>query len=154
MVTDNHTITSTKLHQVLLLKIPMHLQPSQVLKTQTLKDGTIWRRRRTLDSKFTYSTYEIPTLSNLTVIKKNGSKQSFDHYKLFGTIYISFKDEKGEGAKHAVPRGKQVLHDVIHTLLEQQIKEISSQDIAKLCLKLIKQVDYYAGMRYASRYQR
>lgn len=129
------------------------LHPSEVLKTQTLKDGTIWRRRRTEDGKVTYSTYETPTLSNLIVIKKSGKREKFDHYKLFGTIYISFKDEKGEGAKHAVKRGKFVLQEVIEHLIKKQIDETTSKEIAKLCVKLIKEVDFYAGMRYASRYQ-
>jgi transcriptional repressor NrdR len=132
----------------------MPLHPSQVLKTQTLKSGAIWRRRKTLDNQLIYTTYETPTLSNVTVIKKNGDRQSFDQFKLFGTIYISFKDEKGEGAKHAVKRAKQVLNEVIEYALLNQLSEITSKDIAYQCVKSIKAVDFYAGMRYASRYQR
>jgi transcriptional regulator NrdR family protein len=132
----------------------MQLHPSEVTKTQILKTGSIWRRRSTLDKKYTYTTYETPTLANIKVLKKNGTSEQFDQFKLFGTIYISFKDEKGEGAKKAVKRAKSVLFSMIDFILEGQKKNISSFEIATLCLKLIKTEDYYAGMRYASRYQR
>lgn len=71
----------------------MPYQPSKVIKTRTLKNGLIWRRRKNLIGQV-FSTYEMATLANIQAIKRNRASQAFDHYKLFGSIYISFKDEQ------------------------------------------------------------
>ena len=109
------------------------------------KNGLVWRRRKNSQGQ-SFSTYQIATLANIQVSKRSRLKQAFDRYKLFESIYISFKDEKSEGAKHAVYRGKKVLITIMDSIVEQQVVTISSQDITLLTLKIIKQIDYYTGM--------
>jgi transcriptional regulator NrdR family protein len=130
----------------------MNYHPSQVMISKTLKSGAVYRRRKNTETGKVFTTYETPNLANITVIKKSGIKQKFDIFKLFGTIYISFTDEKGKNLKHCVKNGKLVLTGLIEHIIDSQQNEITTKDLAFLVLKLMKKIDYYASMRYGSRY--
>ena len=59
---------------------------SRVLESRESADGiTIRRRRETIDGKHRFTTYERIERPNLAVIKRDGSRELFDHTKLLNS---------------------------------------------------------------------
>ena len=128
------------------------LQNTEVVQTRHLKDGRIWRRRKdTITNKF-ITTYESVTFDNLIVIKKNGSRQRFDQFKLFATIYIAYIGGKDSDSGSCTLKSKHILNQVIDTILAKSVEHITSKEISKITLSLIKSSDYNTAMRYVSKY--
>lgn len=106
-------------------------------------DTQIWRRRRCLECKETFTTYEKADLGFLKVIKKSGKKQRYARAKLYSGIYGAFLDI----------RAKETTVDAVTDTVEAKIldtkqREISSVQIAKIVLSTLKHFNTAAFMRY------
>jgi len=59
------------------------LQKTRVVDSRTIKDGrSVRRRRECLKCKERFTTYEELELLRLTVIKRDGTKEEYDRYKV------------------------------------------------------------------------
>ena len=62
---------------------------SKVLDTSHDSHGGIRRRRECFKCKQRFSTYERPILATPLIVKQDGTREEFDHEKLFRGIRIS-----------------------------------------------------------------
>lgn len=117
---------------------------TEVFNSRSTRFGTqIWRRRRCLKCKETFTTYEYPDLSFLKVVKKSGTKQRYSRAKLYSGIYGSFLSIK---AKETTVDG--VTDTVEAKLLDMRKRELTSQQIADVVLRTLKKFNTAAFIRF------
>lgn len=107
----------------------------------TAERSQIWRRRRCLACKSVFTTYERVDLSHLVVVKKSGRRERFKRAKLFSGIYHSSirkkNSDRGEMSEFAQTITNLAEEKIIHL----RKKEISSQEITEIVLRLLKKKD-------------
>lgn len=119
---------------------------SRVLESRESADGiTIRRRRETIDGKHRFTTYERIERPNLAVIKRDGSRELFDHTKLLNSTTRSvgkfFKsDVEIEG----------IINTVEERLYELGEPEIESKTIGEYVLDELASKSEVAYVRFAS----
>ena len=64
---------------------------TSVVDSRPTEDGTAIRRRRLCSCGERFTTFERVQFRELTVVKKNGRKSSFDREKLSKSIYVALK---------------------------------------------------------------
>ena len=107
---------------------------SKVIDSRPAEEGaTIRRRRECLACQKRFTTYEIIERLPLVVIKRDGSRQTFDKLKLINGMVRACE-------KRPVPL----------TALE---REISTTEIGEMVMKRLKDVDEVAYVRFASVYR-
>ncbi len=125
-----------------------HCDSTQIIvkNTRPTKGNTqIWRRRQCLDCKYTFTTYERIDLSNLIVIKKSGETERFKRNKLYSGIY-------GATIGSKIPN-REIKVSEITRLAEKEIlalkkKKITSQEIADIVLKILKEKQMSTFLRF------
>lgn len=119
---------------------------SKVIDSRLNEEGTSIRRRRECEQcgkRFT--TYETVETTPILVVKKTGTRQTFDPLKIKSGIIKACE-------KRPVPMYKieKLVSDIekhIYNTLEQ---EISSKDIGELVMQGLKDLDEVAYVRFAS----
>lgn len=126
-----------------------HLE-SKVVDSRSAEDGTAIRRRREcLSCGKRFTTYEKIESVPIIVIKRDGSRQTFDREKLQRGILNSC-------ASRPVP-----LH-VIDSLLDEieaeihnsLAREVSSEQIGEMVMDRLRKLDEVAYVRFASVYKK
>jgi transcriptional repressor NrdR len=123
---------------------------SRVLESRSTESGqSIRRRRECLDCKQRFTTYERIELIPITVIKKDGSRESFDRGKLLRGILRACE-------KTTVSYQKaEVIIDNIEAKLQQNSgKEFGSCEIGELVLHNLRYENEVAYIRFASVYRK
>ena len=125
-------------------------QESKVVDSRRSEDGqSIRRRRECLKCQRRFTTYEIVESLPIIVLKRDGSRQSFDRNKVMNSMIRAFDKRKVD---------VQDL-DRITTEIEQSIqntleREISSDKIGEMVMERLKTLDEVAYIRFASIYHR
>ena len=122
---------------------------SKVIESRPAEDGSrIRRRRECLRCKERFTTYETVETIPLIVVKKDGTRESFDRQKLLGSMVKAC-------AKRPVAFA--VLEDAadrIELELSNSLeKEIRSLRIGELAMEELRQIDEVAYVRFASVYR-
>ena len=125
-----------------------HLE-SKVVDSRPADEGaSIRRRRECLSCRKRFTTYETMESLPLMVIKKDGSRQSFDRGKVMRGLIraceklpISYQDLEG------------VVAEIEQALQNQIDREVSSSQIGELVLERLKTLDEVAYVRFASVYR-
>jgi len=121
----------------------------KVIDSRMSKDGTLIRRRREcLDCAHRFTTYEQLEKTELRVIKRDGTRESFSRDKLFSGIMKAC-----EKRPVAYEELESVTEDVIHELVATNMKEIPTRIIGPLVMQRLQKVDPVAYVRYASVYR-
>jgi transcriptional repressor NrdR len=123
---------------------------SRVLESRSTESGqSIRRRRECLNCKQRFTTYERIELIPITVIKRDGSRESFDRGKLLRGILRACE-------KTTVSYQKaEVIIDNIEAKLQQNSgKEFSSSEIGELVLYNLRYENEVAYIRFASVYRK
>jgi transcriptional repressor NrdR len=120
-----------------------------VLESRSAESGqSVRRRRECLKCERRFTTYERIEFVPITVIKRNGDRESFDRSKLLRGIVRAC--EKTEVASAVLDN----LVDELETELQQRAaKEVESTEIGDLVLKRLKRVNEVAYIRFASVYR-
>jgi transcriptional repressor NrdR len=119
---------------------------TDVIETRESEDLTVTRRRRgcpKCEKRFT--TYERVETIPLTVIKKDGRRESFDRDKLTRGIWRA----SGKTSIKAEDVEKTV-NEVERELIGADSTEIQSKKIGELVAKRLKKLDKVAYIRFAS----
>ena len=122
---------------------------SKVVDSRPADEGaSIRRRRECLSCHKRFTTYETMESLPLMVVKKDGSRQSFDRSKVMGGLIRACEKR---------PVSYQTL-DALVTEIEQVLqnqmeREISSAQIGELVMERLKKVDEVAYVRFASVYR-
>ena len=125
-----------------------HLE-SKVVDSRPADEGaSIRRRRECLACHKRFTTYETMESLPLMVIKKDGSRQSFDRSKLLNGLIRACE-------KRPVPFSKleEITNEIEQTLQNDMEREVSSSHIGELVMDRLKSVDEVAYVRFASVYR-
>ena len=125
-----------------------HLESKVVDSRPSDEGASIRRRRECLACHKRFTTYETMESLPLMVIKKDGSRQSFDKSKLLNGMIracekrpVSFSTLEG------------IANEIEQTIQNEMDREIPSARIGELVMDRLKQVDEVAYVRFASVYR-
>lgn len=125
-----------------------HLE-SKVVDSRPAEEGaSIRRRRECLACHKRFTTYETMESLPLMVVKKDGSRQSFDRNKVLGGLIRAC--EKRPVAYHTL---EEMVNEIEQVLQNKMEREISSAEIGELVMERLKKVDEVAYVRFASVYR-
>lgn len=132
------------------MKCPVCLnEDSKVVDSRVAQDGfSIRRRRECLKCNFRFSTYEEVEILELTVLKKDGAKQSYSREKMVAGLKRSL-----EKRPITEDRFKKLVNSVERDLQGLRRSEIDSYQIGKVIMKQLKRVDKVAYIRFLSVYE-
>ncbi len=122
---------------------------TRVLDTRLAGDGYSIRRRRECEKcHFRFSTLEEVELLDVTVVKRDGHRESYSRPKLQRGIMQSltkrpFTQERFDTLVHAIERDIQ----------KHKRREVTSQDIGEIVMKHLRKFDTVAYIRFASIYR-
>ncbi|WP_294468322.1 transcriptional regulator NrdR [uncultured Anaerofustis sp.] len=122
---------------------------SKVIDSRPTDDNTAIRRRREcLSCAQRFTTYEKVETIPLIVVKKNGTRESFDRNKLMNGIIKSC-----EKRPVSIEQIEHMVNDIESEIQKIAKKEVSSTIIGEEIMKRLKDVDEVAYVRFASVYR-
>ena len=122
---------------------------SKVVDSRPSDEGaSIRRRRECLECRKRFTTYETIESLPLVIIKKDGSRQSFDRSKILASMLKACE-------KRSVPVAvlEQIATEIEQTLQNEMNREIPSSRVGQLVMEKLKGVDEVAYVRFASVYR-
>jgi len=122
---------------------------SKVIDSRPAEEGsTIRRRRECLACNKRFTTYETIERMPLVVVKRDGSRQSFDRVKVMNGLVRACE-------KRPVPLTQlEAITDSIETELQGALeREISTAEIGEMVMERLKDLDEVAYVRFASVYR-
>ena len=124
-------------------------QDSKVIDSRHSEDGaSIRRRRECLACQKRFTTYETVESLPIIVVKKDGSRQSFDRTKILSGMVRAC--EKRPVSMAEMEAAVTDIEQVMQNSLE---REISSSEIGELVMERLKPLDEVAYVRFASVYR-
>lgn len=132
------------------MRCPYCFHPeSKVIDSRPAEEGaSIRRRRECLACKKRFTTYETMECLPLVVVKKDGSRQSFDRNKVMAGLIRACE-------KRPVPYStlEAMVGEIEQVLQNKMEREISSAEIGELVMERLKQIDDVSYVRFASVYR-
>ena len=134
------------------MKCPFcRFEDTQVVDSRVSEDGdTIRRRRRCASAQCEkrFTTYERADLMMPTVVKRSGSRMSFDEERLRASMNLALR-------KRSVPAQEvdAAVARIMEGLLVCGEREISTERIGDLVMEQLKSLDQVAYVRFASVYK-
>ena len=125
-----------------------HLE-SKVIDSRPAEEGSsIRRRRECLACHKRFTTYETMECLPIMVVKKDGSRQSFDRNKVMAGLIRACE-------KRPVPYStlEAMVGEIEQVLQNQMEREISSAQIGELVMERLKKIDDVSYVRFASVYR-
>lgn len=122
---------------------------SKVIDSRPAEEGaSIRRRRECLACHRRFTTYETMESLPLMVIKKDGSRQSFDRSKVLRGLIRAC-----EKRPVSFTTLEEIVNEIEQTLQNDMEREVSSSQIGELVMERLKKVDEVAYVRFASVYR-
>ena len=122
---------------------------SKVIDSRPAEDGTTIRRRREcLDCAKRFTTYEIIERMPLVVIKRDGSRESFDKVKIINGVIRAC--EKRPVTMTQIETLAEEIELELRGRLESEVK---SEVIGEMVMARLKDLDEVAYVRFASVYR-
>ena len=115
----------------------------------TDENNSIRRRRECLSCGKRFTTYETVESVPLVVVKKDGSRQSFDRQKLLNGM-VRACDKRSV----TLQRLEQAVADIEQRLLNSMDREIPTERVGELVMEELKKIDQVAYVRFASVHKR
>lgn len=122
---------------------------SRVVDSRPSEDyEAIRRRRECTGCGYRFTTYERREELPLTVIKKDGSKETFNREKLMRGLVTAT-------VKRSVPIASldALINDLVSELRDKGRTEVTSDEIGSMVLKRLLELDKVAYVRFASVYR-
>ena len=118
----------------------------KVLDSRSARDGAAIRRRREcLKCGYRFTTYEEIDRDEVLVIKRDGTRQTFDRSKVDKAIRVAC-------GKRPVS-DEQIRTMIDHVVASLEGDEVSADKIAELVMQELHKVDEVAYIRFASVYR-
>lgn len=122
---------------------------SKVVDSRPTEDGaSIRRRRECLSCRKRFTTFEVMETLPVVVIKKDGSRQSFDKNKLLNGMIRAC--EKRPVSFDTLQR---IADEIEQSLQNEMAREVPSTKIGEMVMDKLKDVDEVAYVRFASVYR-
>ena len=121
---------------------------SKVVDSRPADEGSIRRRRECLQCERRFTTYETVESLPMVVIKKDGSRQTFDRSKVLRGIQRSCE-------KRPVPVAdmERMALEIEQELQNKLEREISTEFVGEMVMDKLKKADEVAYVRFASVYR-
>ena len=122
---------------------------SKVVDSRPADEGaSIRRRRECLSCSKRFTTYETVESLPMVVVKKDGSRQSFDRSKVLGGMIRACE-------KRPVPLAdlERIAAEIEQDLQNSMEREISTETIGERVMDRLRSVDQVAYVRFASVYR-
>lgn len=122
---------------------------TKVIESRDVGEGFVIRRRREcLDCDYRFTTYERVERPNLTIAKKDGTRQLFDRSKLIAGINRATEKTAVTGSQ---------LEDMVAQIEEELYSrgdnEVKSIDLGEMVMERLAVIDDVAYVRFASVYR-
>ena len=125
-------------------------QDSKVVDSRRSEDGnSIRRRRECMACQRRFTTYEVVESLPIIVVKRDGTRQSFDRNKILNAMVRAFDKRKVEIADL-----ERIATEIEQTLQNTLEREVSTDKIGEMVMERIKSIDEVAYIRFASVYRR
>ena len=113
------------------------------------ENSSIRRRRECLSCGKRFTTYETVESLPMVVVKKDGSRQSFDRRKVLGGMIRACE-------KRPVPLAEleKIAEEIEQDLQNSMEREISTEAIGEKVMERLRNVDQVAYVRFASVYRK
>ena len=122
---------------------------SKVIDSRPAEDGTTIRRRREcLECLKRFTTYEVIERMPLVVIKRDGSRQSFDTVKIINGLVRAC-----EKRPVTMAQIEGLADDIEQELRGRLESEVNSEAIGEMVMTRLKDLDEVAYVRFASVYR-
>ena len=124
-------------------------EDTKVIDSRSQDENTTIRRRRFCEKcgkRFT--TYERIDTIPMTVIKNNGTRETFDKNKLMSGIMKSCNKRS-----ITVAQIQSIVDDIENAVMSYMDKEIESKNIGNMVMERLKSIDEVAYVRFASVYR-
>jgi len=123
-------------------------QDTKVLDSRIISDGFAIRRRRECQHcNYRFSTFEEMELLNVTVVKRDGRRETYNREKL----------EKGlrralQKRPHTKEAYKKLINRIERDIQKKRKDEIKSEALGQIVVRHLKRFDKVAYIRFASVY--
>ena len=125
-------------------------QESKVVDSRHSEDGnSIRRRRECITCQRRFTTYEIVESLPIIVVKRDGTRQSFDRNKILNSMVRAF--DKRQIELSTLDRITTEIEQTIQNTLE---REVSTDKLGEMVMARLKPLDEVAYIRFASVYRR
>ena len=122
---------------------------SKVIDSRPAEDGTTIRRRREcLDCQKRFTTYEVIERMPLMVIKRDGSRESFDRVKIINGVVRAC-----EKRPVTMAQIEGVADEIEQELRGRLESEVKTEKIGEMVMLRLKNLDEVAYVRFASVYR-
>ena len=122
---------------------------SKVIDSRPADESTsIRRRRECLACRKRFTTYETIESLPLVVIKRDGSRQTFDRSKLINGM-VRACDKR----KVPLPVLEQIADEIEQELQGALDREVTTEEVGEMVMRRLKDVDEVAYVRFASVYR-
>ncbi len=122
---------------------------TKVIDSRPTDEGqAIRRRRECLSCKKRFTTYEKVEEIPIVIVKRDGNRQSFNRNKIINGLIRAC--EKRPVSMQLI---EQTVDDIERQLHNSMKKEVLSEDIGKLVMNALKNIDDVAYVRFASVYR-
>lgn len=124
-----------------------HFEESKVTDSRS-GDDSIRRRRECLQCGKRFTTFETLDLT-IEVLKRDGTYEDFQPEKLLKGLEAACRHSK---ISHDEVRA--FVSGIAATLMERQIRQISSQELGNMVMERLQEIDEVAYIRFACVYKR
>src|SRR6476469_8466099 len=122
---------------------------TQVKDSRPTEDSEVIRRRRVcLTCNFRFTTFKRVQLRELTVLKRSGRRVPFDRDKLVRSVQVALRKRPVEPAQV-----ERMIPGIVRQLESRGEQEIRSEEIGRLVMDGLKNLDAVAYVRFASVYR-
>ena len=122
---------------------------SKVIDSRPAEEGaTIRRRRECLSCQKRFTTYEIMERLPLVVVKRDGSRQTFDKIKVMNGMLRAC-----EKRPVSIQSLEKITDEIEQELQNSLEREVTTTAIGEMVMKRLKDIDEVAYVRFASVYR-
>jgi transcriptional repressor NrdR len=125
-------------------------QNDKVIDSRASREGaTIRRRRECLGCEFRFTTYEEIERGGLVVVKRDGRREDFSKDKLLSGL------KKACQKRPVSPKAiEDLVERIVNNITDRYEREVPAEEIGKLVMEGLRQIDEVAYVRFASVYRR
>lgn len=125
-------------------------QESKVVDSRHSDDQlSIRRRRECMGCQRRFTTYEMVETVPIFVVKRNGSRQTFDRNKIINSMLRAFDKRRVDA--QALER---IASEIEQSIQERLEREVTTEQVGEMVMERLKPVDEVAYIRFASIYHR
>jgi transcriptional repressor NrdR len=123
---------------------------NRVLESRSAESGqSVRRRRECLKCSRRFTTYERIEFIPVTVIKRDGNRESFDRYKLLRGLSRAC-EKTGVSSTHL----ENIVDEIEAELQQRPVREVPSSEIGEIVLENLRMLSEVAYIRFASVYRK